>query len=36
MFNMCITAVLLYQYRHFDGRSGKNEKYVIVTTRPES
>ena len=32
--NMRITAVLLYQYRHFDGRRGKNEKYVIVSTRP--
>ena len=30
--NTCITAVLLYQYRHFDGRRGKNEKYVVVTT----
>ena len=35
MFNMCFTAVLVYQYRHFDGRRGKNEKYMIVTTRPE-
>ena len=34
MFNMCINAVLLYQYRHFDGCRGKNEKYLIVTTRP--
>ena len=35
-FNMCITAVLLYQYRHYnnivDGRRAKNEKYVIMIT----
>ena len=36
MFNiMCITAVLLYQYRHFDGRRGKNEIRDCDHPRPE-
>ena len=35
VYYCCIAAVLLYQYRQFDGRHGKNENYVIVTTRPE-
>ena len=31
----CISALLLYQYRHCGRPQWKNEKYLIMTTRPE-